>query len=35
MDKEFELPPTNDSLFDNAMDKAQNIISTDKGGKDE
>lgn len=31
MDKDFELPPTNDSLFDNAMDKAQNI----KGGKNE
>lgn len=36
MDKDFELPPTNDSLFDSAMDKAQNMTSTDdKGGKDE
>ena len=35
-DKDFELPPTNDSLFDSAMDKAQNMTSTDdKGGKDE
>ena len=34
-DKDFELPPTNDSLFDKAMDKAQNIISTDKGGQNE
>lgn len=35
MDKDFELPPTNDSLFDKAMKKAQNIVSTDKGGRDE
>jgi len=35
-DKDFELPPTNDSLFDSAMDKAQNMTSADdKGGKDE
>jgi len=34
-DKDFELPPTNDSIFDNAMSKAQNVVSTDKGGKDE
>ena len=31
IDKDFELPLTNDSLFDKALDKAQNI----KGGKDE
>jgi hypothetical protein len=31
VDTDFELPLTNDSLFDKAMDKAQNI----KGGKDE
>lgn len=35
-DKDFELPPTNDSLFDSAMYKEQNMTSiNDKGGKDE
>lgn len=36
MDKDFELPPTNDSVFDSAMDKVQNMAFPDnKGGKDE
>lgn len=38
MDKDFELPPTNDSIFANGMEKAKNMTKTfldDKGGKDE
>lgn len=36
MDKDFELPPTNDSIFDSAMDKVQSMTFPDnKGGKDE
>ena len=38
MDKDFELPPTNDSIFANGMEKAKNMTRTsldDKGGKDE
>lgn len=38
MDKDFELPPTNDSIFANGMEKAKNLTKTsldDKGGKDE
>ena len=38
MDKDFELPQTNDSIFDNSMEKVQNLTKTsldDKGGKDE
>ena len=35
VDKDFKLPPTKDSLFDKAMDKAQSIIASNKGGKDE
>lgn len=38
MDKDFELPPTNDSIFDNGMEKAKNMTKTsldDKGGKNE
>lgn len=36
MDKDFELPPTNDSIFYSAMDKAQNMtFPENKGGKDE
>ena len=36
MDKDFELPTTNDSLFDSAIDKAQNMTFTNgKGSKDE
>ena len=35
MDKDFELPLNSDNLFDKAMDKAQNIDSKNKGGKNE
>lgn len=38
MDKDFELPSTKDSLFDNSMYKIQNMTKNsldDKGGKDE
>ena len=38
MDKDFELPPTNDSIFDNSMEKAKDMTRTsldDKGGKNE
>jgi len=38
MDKDFELPPTNDSTFANGMEKAQNMTKTsldDEGGKNE
>jgi len=37
-DKDFELPPTNSSIFENSMEKAKNMTKTaldDKGGKDE
>ena len=38
MDKDFELPSTNDSIFANGMEKAKNMTRTsldDKGGKNE
>ena len=33
IDEDFELPLTKDSLFDKAMDKAQNIVSKKKKGE--
>ena len=33
VDKDFELPPTNDSIFANGMEKAQNMINTSLDNK--